>query len=611
MAFETNPHGSDPREPKNTPSVALLDAMLQSTSENAPAVFEQMVAELGPVQAREQALSFCSSDTDGEAWKTVLRRWEERRAHERAAPAAAQPSERHSWTWEEPDLSLIPDDTETALEFPVDIFGTSWAEWCRATAHHRRTSVNFVAGTLLATAGGLLGNARWPQARDGWKHPSVVWVALLGNSSAAKTPGMVPVEDLIGIIYERRVAAHAAMAAERLRDAVVAEIAQKRYVRDLTAKIDAHVKEHGSFPTDLPLRPPQAEPPKELIAPSLYFDRTTVEAISAHMAGMPKGALLKSNELSAWFGNFDRYAQGNGDSDQAFWIEAFDGRPHKIGRKGQDLRGIVREQTTIPRLSIGVLGGTQPSKIRGYLTRNGSEGDTGLAHRFIWVWGDPAKPLDAAAPAVAAPADDAMALKALTALDQLKMAEGDKPVYVRATPDAARELDAYSQKIALECAGEAPWRSSSLGKAPGIVLRVSCILTHLRWSAAQDGPEPTEISLEVMHDAIRFVHDYCMPNAKRLQRIVASGDAEGDASGLLGLIREHKWPRFNITDVKRHARQRLRETNRREDALDILELAGLIKPDPKREGETKGRPRRDFVVNPLVHQAAAVQSGTG
>lgn len=191
------------------------------------------------------------------------------------------------------------------------------------------------------------------------------------------------------------------------------------------------------------------------------------------------------------------------------------------------------------------------------------------------------------------------------AVDELPQGAGDKPEYVRATSEAEAALATFKAEIAQASVGQVAWRRSSLGKAPGLALRISNVLAHLRWSANPVDLAPTEIDLSVMRDAIQFVQAYAVPNAERLQRIVASGDAEGDARALVALIQEHRWSRFHATDLKRHASTRLRDTRQRKDALEILIAAGVIAEDFQREGDTKGRLREEYRVNPQVLAMAA------
>lgn len=194
--------------------------------------------------------------------------------------------------------------------------------------------------------------------------------------------------------------------------------------------------------------------------------------------------------------------------------------------------------------------------------------------------------------------DDTRALAALRAIDGLPQDAGNTPFYVRATADAEADLVDFKTRMAHAASATTAWSRSSLNKAPGLALRISNVLAHLRWSADRVGPSPDTIERDIMRDAIRFVEDYCLANAERIRQHVATADAEGDARGLLGLIQEHGWTRFHLTHIKQHATQRLDEARYRNDALEILIEAGLIRPDFQREGNTKGRMREEYLVNP-------------
>ncbi|KOX56910.1 hypothetical protein ADL19_10015 [Streptomyces purpurogeneiscleroticus] len=115
---------------------------------------------------------------------------------------------------------------------------------------------------------------------------------------------------------------------------------------------------------------------------------------------------------------------------------------------------------------------------------------------------------------------------------------------------------------------------------------------------------PTQIMPDVMSDAIRFMREYALPNAERLEHVVTPGEIEGDARALMALILEKGWQRFHITDIKRYGPARIKVPVQRNDALDVLEKAGLIRRDFQREGDTRGRQREEYDVNPMILRPA-------
>lgn len=576
-------------------SKALFADIMDAGPDDMPMVHLSAIAELGWANARHLARSLGEGDP---AWLAALSEPNEE-AQPDPEPEPVRPlGTEKAWSWAEPDLSLLPNENAPAVPFPVEIFGEFWADWCQKSASGVGASVNFTAGTLLAVVGGMLANVRWAQGTRTWKHPSVLWVALIGPSATAKSPSMAPVVDLVQDILSLRQAEHDASRDRRDLELTIARSMSKHWASLIHNVVGQAYRTNTPLPEDLPTRPALGKPPAELVAHSLFFDDVTPEAIQAHASGLPRGFMVKTDELSTWFGSFARYNNKSSQGARGFWNKAFDGASLSVARKADDLRGGVRAQTEIPRLSIGLLGGTHPSEIKDLLSRDGKLSDDGMAHRILWIWGDGPTADETLHDGPAKFPDDARALAALRAIDGLPQDAGHAPFYVRATADAEADLVAFKTRMAHAGSATTAWRRSSLNKAPGLALRISNVLAHLRWSADPVGLPPDTIERDVMRDAIRFVENYCLANAERLQQHVATADAEGDARGLLGLIQEHGWTRFHLTDIKRHAPRRLGEARYRNDALEILVEAGLIRPDFHREGDTKGRMREEYLVNP-------------
>lgn len=576
-------------------SKALFAEIMDAGPDDMPIVLLSAMDELGSADAQHLARSLGEGDP---AWLAALAEPNEK-AQPDPEPEPVHPSgAKKVWSWTDPDLSLLPNENAPTLEFPVEIFGEFWSDWCRNSASGVGASVNFTAGTLLAVVGGMLANVRWAQGSRTWKHPGILWVALIGSSATSKSPSMAPVVDLVHEILERRRAEHEALADQRDLDEAIALSMSKHWLTEVHSVMGLVYKQHMPLPADLRKRPELGKPPTELVAHSLFFDDVTPEAVQSNAAGLPRGFMIKTDELSTWFGSFARYNNKSSQGVRGFWNKAFDGAYISVARKSQDLRGIVRAKTEIPRFSVGLLGGTHPAEIKDLLSRDGKLSDDGMAHRILWIWGQSLSGDETEQDLGTTLPDDARALSALRALDGLAQDTGNKPFYVHATPEAEADLKAFKVRMAQAGAGTNPWRRSSLNKAPGLALRISNVLAHLRWSADPVGPSPEIIERSVMRDAIQFVEEYCLPNADRLRQHVTTADAEGDARGLLAMIQEQGWERFHLTDIKRHARERLTETRYRNVALEILTEAGLIRPDFHREGDTKGRMREEYVVNP-------------
>src|SRR5271156_5014633 len=91
----------------------------------------------------------------------------------------------------------------------------------------------------------------------------------------------------------------------------------------------ASFTEGGAPPGDLPIGACELERP---CYPHLSMTDATIEILGYNQAGLPKGFQLQCDELSGWIGSFGRYNKGKPGSDTAFWLGAYDGRPHKVDR---------------------------------------------------------------------------------------------------------------------------------------------------------------------------------------------------------------------------------------------------------------------------------------
>ena len=493
--------------------------------------------------------------------------------------------------WADPDMSLLKTGFDDPVPFPVEVLGPFWQTWVERSARAANAPVDYTAGTLLATVGALLGNVRWPNVEGVWEHPSVLWIGLVGNPSTAKSPGMRPVRRLINQIEAKRAATVDSEGPAHRLAAVLADLTEKAWRRDVEA-----ARAEDKPP---PEWPQGAEIPAAPVMPVLHVVDATTEGLITTAAGSPRGLLQFSDELAGWFGGFDRYRAKGVSADRPFWLKAYDGDPYTVIRKGGDLKNGVRAPVEIPHLSIGVIGSVQPDPLRDFLTKS----DDGLAHRFLWMW--PEAPTTFKIPRKADAherADDDRARAALIAIDDLTTLVNGRPDEVAVTPAATELLESFGQKMMDEALGKSAWYASTVNKAAGQALRLSSVLTFLRWSGeAIDQDAPTTIDADHMAAAIHLMKVYFLEQAKRVRQTATVGDAEADARAVLAILRERDWRDcFTGRQLQRVASGRLANTALRKDACAILVEAGLLYWKPEREGTTKGREREEYRVNARV-----------
>jgi len=258
-----------------------------------------------------------------------------------------------------------------------------------------------------------------------------------------------------------------------------------------------------------------------------------------------------------------------------------------------------RAPVHVDRLSIGVVGGIQPDRLRTLLLKSD---DDGLLARFLPLWPDPAP--------IRRPEglpDEDFIETALARLHRLKMATNEQDElrpWIVPFSDAARDhLDAFRHTVrAWESEAEG-LLLSFIGKLPGLSVRLSLILTYLDWLTGQD-LEPVEIDGGRFERAALFIEHYALPMAQRAYADASLSKPERAARRLLTLLQGHGWERFSSREVLRLDRKGLTTASELNPALNVLIEADVIRPI---DGETRprgGRPSKVFAVNPAVLEAA-------
>ena len=89
--------------------------------------------------------------------------------------AEAPPAE----PWPDPDMTLLRMNRRPPPLFPLQVFGSSWEVWIRATAEAAACPVDYIAMPLLSSSSVLIGNARWAQVRPRGPNLLIFGPALL------------------------------------------------------------------------------------------------------------------------------------------------------------------------------------------------------------------------------------------------------------------------------------------------------------------------------------------------------------------------------------------------------------------------------------------------
>ncbi|MFM9861316.1 DUF3987 domain-containing protein [Pseudoxanthobacter sp. M-2] len=493
--------------------------------------------------------------------------------------------------WDAPDLTVLTGGRRSSPQFDVRWLGDVLGEWAIIKAEGSSTAIDYVVVPLLALAGAMLANVRWPLAGSGWKEPPLLWAAIVGHPSSGKSPAMSSVVELVREAEAKLGADHE----DRLRDFEV----RRLVATSAREKWEAEVRkasEEGKMDA-VPPKPAEAEDPDLPERQRVILGDATIEKQALLAAGNPRGLLMHRDELSGWLASFGRY--GSRDADLSFALESYGGRFYTVDRVKHPVPIVIR------RLSIGVLGGIQPDKLNEAL--RGAE--DGFIARFLWAWPDVLPELRIAR---GLPFKD-KAEPIITRLADLEMGLNEigepQPVVVPLTSAAIDALERFGREVVERANNVSGLYAGTLGKARGHALRLSCIIEFLWWaSGPPEAPPPTAISLPAVVTACAILDEYFLPMAERVLGDAVLPDAERDAMTLGRRLREIARSEgkltFNARDLRRKIGGPFREAKVMSAACDVLEEGGLIRKCPSRAGGTKGRQKADYEINPALGEVA-------
>jgi len=481
--------------------------------------------------------------------------------------------------WPDPDPRFLRAELPQPPALPLrDVLGPRLAQWVADAAEAKGAPADYVFAAVLSVAGATIGNARWASPWRGWNEPPVIWTMCIGLPSAGKSPAIdAALQPLRKAERPLREAAEAQRKAWAEK-AELAKLAEQTWKETAKAAIKA-----GDTPPDRP-KGCDIEPAPHV--PRLVVNDGTIERLGAILAQQPRGTLQMRDELAGWLEGMQRYAGGG--TDRPFWLEAFGGRGFTVERMGRD-------PLTIDRLSIGVLGGIQPDRLKTLLFKSD---DDGLLARFLPIWPDPA-PLRRPQ----SWADESLMEAALAKLLTLDLVTDDagelRPWFMPFTDDARGLMDDFRLAARGWESGAEGLMLSFLGKLPGLTARLALVLAFLDW-AAEGAEEPHEITVQHFGRAAHLVEAYFLPMARRAYADAATPKADRAARRLVGIIREQGWQRFTSRDVLRLDRAGLGSKAELDPALALLTDGECIRPIDPPANPQGGRPQRLFTVNPAI-----------
>ena len=495
-----------------------------------------------------------------------------------------KPKPDHPDMLDNPDMSVLRLHRRPPPALPIEVFGPSWATWIAITAKAAACPSDYVAAPLLSIASVVIGNARWAEAWPGWTEPPHLWTCSVGDSGSSKSPGAdVLLRDVLPTLEQRMSVNHP----EAMRAWMAAAEVDKA-AREIWEDAVRKAQKSGLAVS----LPPTTTAPQKPETPRLRQNDVTIEKVAVLLASAaPKGLLVHRDELLGWVAGMRTY----NDAGRAFWIEAFGGRPYRVERQKHP------EPIDVPRLAVAVFGGTQPAKVAGLLT----DADDGLLGRILWFWPDSVPfAMGAAAPGIP------WAIDALDHLRRLELLPGDgpdvasRPVLVTLNKAARPDMVTFGVEMQTRQEGSAGLMQSAYGKARGLSLRLSLVLTYLRWVGdGAKGSPPTVIEPEGFAAAAYLVADYLIPMAERVYGDAATRQEDRDAATLARWIIKTRPAEVHVRTLQRSVRlPGLNMADAIHAAAAVLVEAGWLVPP--RPGSFQQRARAAYQINQRVYEVA-------
>jgi len=487
--------------------------------------------------------------------------WNEKNLHRLAANVRGQ--RRRG-----PDLSLL-DVSRRPVPATEDVL-PSWARWIDRAARAKAVPEDYIVGALLGAGAGMLGGRIWLEVRPGWTEPGILWITLVGDSSAGKTPALESVE--VGI--------------EALERALAAQYESERAV----------------FEAD-----PEADPAEKPHLHRCRVEDASVEAAAFLLAREERGLLGWQPEMTAWLSGLTRYRQA-GSNDRGFWLKAYDGKPYAVDRRKLD------EPLLLPTLAVSLLGGLQPDLVPQMLQ---GPIDDGLGARFLLVWPDPRadEPEPVSEPEwreVEAFVARALA-RLFTAANQQAEEQpltGRKQAVLRLSDAAeARFATWHRDYLAAQRRRYGNALPGFVGKAPGQVIRLALVLHALEWAAGPEKLLPRTVSEATLATAIDLRVGFFEAHRERAELDAGEPKPEKLARILARFLIESGTEAIETDVLRRHVRlPGLRTEARLRQALLELEAAGWLAAGTKIPRQDRDPLPATIALRPGLLTVAAAQS---
>lgn len=245
---------------------------------------------------------------------------------------------------------------------------------------------------------------------------------------------------------------------------------------------------------------------------------------------------------------------------------------------------------------MAVIGGTQPDRLSSLLVKGD---DDGLLARFLVVFPDPV-PISRPTSAI----NTVQLKEAFNRLRSLppKIDENGKDCPANVSFDEAAITRFQEFRVTCrEWEGQAlGCYKSHLGKLPGHVVRVACVLAHLDYAANPFVMPPSQIGKDMVERAAYLVGDHLRLHAFRAYGAMQDAPEIRSARKLAKVIMDETLGRVTVREIQRRKLADLGTALEISTALGVLERFDWVRVETE---TTQGRPRKFWIANPRLGEA--------
>ncbi|OEE62672.1 hypothetical protein A1OS_18000 [Enterovibrio norvegicus] len=484
-----------------------------------------------------------------------------------------------SLNWEKP--KALQDELPTVPEFQPELLPNVMSEVVMSEARRMDNApADYVAVSNLVCLASIIGNTVGikPKRNDsGWIVYPTLWGMIVGSPSMKKTPTM---EIAMKFLSRCQTAYLDPLNREKAEQAEIHNKVTEQTKEDLQKKAKQAFNEGDIELADKLAREISQLEVKSGSPRSLIINDATIEAIIIRLVDNPNGILFFRDELSGWFAELKKKGR---EHERAIYLQAFNASktPYIVERVG-------RENITVPSLTLSILGGIQPEKLKGLLAEKRSgDGDDGLSERFqLIVYPDS----NQCCYVDESPNEEAISALYAVFLKLVTLAEKDSTI-CEFDEEAQIVWNNWSTKHSESLKHESSEWQAARGKHPALLAKLALIF-HLVEEAEKCEGTAFSFSKVVRKHHLERGMDWMSYLELHLQKVMMLGTqeiAQNTAHALLKNLSKLKGA-FTKQQLAQKGWRGLKTPEEREKAISTLVACGYIREVAK--------PNKHFVIHP-------------